>query len=68
MYIIERNHNIRVPGFASDDTRISLSQTAIVPAAAAGGAAKKGTQSNQITQRQQRLAQVQQVKREAKLL
>ena len=64
----ERNHNIRIPGFASDDTRISLSQTAIAPAATSGGTNKKGTQSNQITQRQQRLAQVQQAKREAKLL
>lgn len=65
---LERNHNIRIPGFASDDTRISLSQTAIAPAATGGGANKKGTQSSQVTQRQQRLAQVQQAKREAKLL
>ena len=27
----ERNHNIRIPGFASDEARISLSQTAIAP-------------------------------------
>ena len=65
---LERNHNIRIPGFASDDTRISMSQTAIAPATQPGGTTKKGTQSAQVTTRQQRIQQVQQAKRDAKLL
>nr|GAT54614.1 transcription initiation factor TFIID subunit 12 [Mycena chlorophos] len=66
---LERNHNIRIPGFAADDTRISLSQSSITPAAApAGPAAKKATGGTHMTLRSQRLAQVQQAKREAKLM
>ncbi|KAL5528187.1 hypothetical protein ACEPAF_7323 [Sanghuangporus sanghuang] len=34
---LERNHNIRIPGFASDETRISISQSAIAPATGAAG-------------------------------
>ena len=64
----ERNHNIRIPGFASDETRISLSQTAVAPAVPALGATKKGTTSSQVTLRSHRLAQVAQAKREAKLM
>ncbi|KAI8992981.1 transcription initiation factor TFIID subunit A-domain-containing protein [Trametes punicea] len=63
---LERNHNIRIPGFASDEARISLSQAAIAPAAA--GAAKKGAQSTQMTLRSHRLSQVQFAKKEAKLM
>ncbi|KAL7281656.1 hypothetical protein ACG7TL_004973 [Trametes sanguinea] len=62
----ERNHNIRIPGFASDEARISLSQAAIAPAA--GTAAKKGAQSTQMTLRSHRLSQVQFAKKEAKLM
>ncbi|KLO14257.1 hypothetical protein SCHPADRAFT_851278 [Schizopora paradoxa] len=68
---LERNHNIRVPGFASDETRISMSQTAVAPIAGApggGGSGKKGAQTGNTTLRAQRLAQVAQAKREAKLM
>ena len=64
---IERNHNIRIPGFASDEARISLSQAAIAPAAGVG-TAKKGAQSTQMTLRSHRLSQVQFAKKEAKLM
>ena len=70
---LERNHNIRIPGFQSDETRLSMSQTTITPAppptTGAGGAKKGGGQAtHSMTLRSQRLAQVQQAKRESKLL
>ncbi|KAI0373991.1 hypothetical protein BV20DRAFT_936496 [Pilatotrama ljubarskyi] len=65
---LERNHNIRIPGFASDEARISLSQAAIAPAAAAAGTGKKGAQNAQMTLRSHRLSQVQFAKKEAKLM
>ncbi|PCH36152.1 hypothetical protein WOLCODRAFT_126785 [Wolfiporia cocos MD-104 SS10] len=67
---LERNHNIRIPGFASDETRISLSQTGTAPAAAAAAATSKkgGTQGTQGSNRAARLAQVQMAKKEAKLI
>ncbi|EPQ56944.1 hypothetical protein GLOTRDRAFT_73406 [Gloeophyllum trabeum ATCC 11539] len=71
---LERNHNIRIPGFSSDETRIALSQTNLpvpTPAVPSGAAAgKKGaTQGNaHMTLRSHRLAQVGQAKREAKLI
>ncbi|KAJ7096491.1 transcription initiation factor TFIID subunit A-domain-containing protein [Mycena crocata] len=65
---LERNHNIRIPGFASDDTRISLSQSSILPAAAPTAAPKKTAQGTHMTLRSQRLAQVAQAKRESKLM
>lgn len=68
LLFIERNHNIRIPGFSSDETRLSLSQTAIGPAAAPAVAGKKAAQGTHMTLRSQRLAQVQQAKREAKLM
>ncbi|KDQ57396.1 hypothetical protein JAAARDRAFT_78605 [Jaapia argillacea MUCL 33604] len=68
---LERNHNIRIPGFSTDETRLSLSQTTlpvITPSAPSGPAGKKGAQgSAQMTLRSHRLAQVAQTKREAKL-
>ncbi|XP_006456779.1 hypothetical protein AGABI2DRAFT_78470 [Agaricus bisporus var. bisporus H97] len=64
---LERNHNIRIPGFASDDARMSLSQSTLAPSAPAAPS-KKGTQGPHMTLRAQRLAQVQQAKREAKLM
>ncbi|PPR02643.1 hypothetical protein CVT24_002126 [Panaeolus cyanescens] len=64
---LERNHNIRIPGFASDETRISLSQSTIVPAYATT-INKKNAQGPHMTLRAQRLAQVQQAKREGKLM
>ncbi|KAF5387747.1 hypothetical protein D9615_000685 [Tricholomella constricta] len=64
---LERNHNIRIPGFASDETRISLSQSSIGPAAPAAGS-KKTAQGTHMTLRSQRLAQVSQSKREGKLM
>ncbi|KAG6841844.1 hypothetical protein C0991_006251 [Blastosporella zonata] len=64
---LERNHNIRIPGFASDETRISLSQSTIGPAAPAATKGKNA-QGTQMTLRSQRLAQVSQSKREAKLM
>ena len=63
----ERNHNIRIPGFASDETRMSLSQPTIAPAVPAA-TAKKTQQVSHMTLRSHRLAQVQQAKREAKLV
>ncbi|GBE80655.1 hypothetical protein SCP_0303730 [Sparassis crispa] len=65
---LERNHNIRIPGFASDETRISLSQTAPAPAAPAAPSTKKGAQTTNMTLRSHRLAQVQLAKKEAKLM
>ncbi|KAK7692499.1 hypothetical protein QCA50_004125 [Cerrena zonata] len=65
---LERNHNIRIPGFASDETRISMSQTAIAPATQTTATNKKGTQTSQTSVRSHRLAQVAQAKREAKLM
>jgi len=65
---LERNHNIRIPGFASDEARISLSQTAVQPAAPTAPATKKGGQNAQMTMRSHRLAQVQMAKKEAKLI
>ncbi|KAG5648776.1 hypothetical protein DXG03_000125 [Asterophora parasitica] len=64
---LERNHNLRIPGFASDETRISLSQSSIGPAAPTAGA-KKTAQGTHMTLRSQRLAQVSQSKREGKLM
>ncbi|KIJ04857.1 hypothetical protein PAXINDRAFT_122587 [Paxillus involutus ATCC 200175] len=64
---LERNHNIRIPGFASDDTRISLSQSSVGPSLPAP-TTKKSAQGTTMTLRSQRLAQVQQAKREAKLI
>lgn len=64
---LERNHNIRIPGFASDDTRLSLSQSTLAPSVPAASG-KKNTQGPHMTLRAQRLAQVQQTKREAKLM
>ncbi|EIN11396.1 hypothetical protein PUNSTDRAFT_131560 [Punctularia strigosozonata HHB-11173 SS5] len=63
---LERNHNIRIPGFASDDTRVSLAQATV--ANAASGPAKKAGQGTHMTLRSHRLAQVQQAKRENKLM
>ncbi|KIJ68128.1 hypothetical protein HYDPIDRAFT_165832 [Hydnomerulius pinastri MD-312] len=64
---LERNHNIRIPGFASDETRISLSQSSVAPAVPAP-TTKKSAQGTSVTLRSQRLAQVQQAKREGKLI
>ncbi|KAH9935726.1 uncharacterized protein B0H18DRAFT_1082409 [Fomitopsis serialis] len=66
---LERNHNIRIPGFASDETRISLSQMTAAPAAPAATANKKGNAQGAVqTPRTQRLSQLQTAKREAKLI
>ncbi|KAF9266326.1 hypothetical protein L218DRAFT_897417 [Marasmius fiardii PR-910] len=64
---LERNHNIRIPGFASDDTRLSLSQSSIAPVTQAPPP-KKNAQGTHMTLRSQRLQQVQHTKREAKLM
>jgi len=64
---LERNHNIRIPGFASDETRISLSQSTVAPTFTAA-TGKKNVQGTHMTLRSQRVAQVQQAKREAKLM
>ena len=67
---VERNHNIRIPGFASDETRLSLSQSTVAPTVPTTNNAKKpgGQQGTQMTLRSHRLAQVAQAKREAKLI
>jgi transcription initiation factor TFIID subunit 12 len=60
----ERNHNIRIPGFAADDMRMSLSaQTGAAPPAA-----KKAGGGMTMTLRSHRLSQVAQAKRDGKLL
>jgi transcription initiation factor TFIID subunit 12 len=64
----ERNHNIRIPGFASDMTPIALSQAGVAPTAQSTQSTKKGAQSTQNSLRAHRLAQVSQAKREAKLM
>ena len=64
----ERNHNIRIPGFASDMTPIALSQAGTVPATQSTQSTKKGAQGTQNSLRAHRLAQVAQAKREAKLM
>ncbi|SRR6266404_2617 len=66
--LIERNHNIRIPGFASDLTPIALSQTGVAPPAQSTQSTKKGAQGAQNSLRAHRLAQVAQAKREAKLM
>ncbi|KAI0032103.1 AFG1-like ATPase-domain-containing protein [Vararia minispora EC-137] len=64
---LERNHNIRIPGFSSDETRVQLAQQVI--ANATGSVNKKGgAQGPQTSVRSHRVAQVQQAKREAKLM
>ncbi|KAJ8518133.1 hypothetical protein ONZ45_g4750 [Pleurotus djamor] len=62
---LERNHNIRIPGFASDETRLSLSQSGVGPTPALNP--KKTAQGTQSSLRNHRIAQVQQAKREAKM-
>jgi transcription initiation factor TFIID subunit 12 len=64
----ERNHNIRIPGFASDMTPIALSQAGTVPATQSTQSTKKGAQGTQNSLRAHRLSQVAQAKREAKLM
>ena len=64
----ERNHNIRIPGFASDMTPIAFSQAGAAPAAQSAQSSKKGAQGTQNSLRAHRLAQVAQAKREAKLM
>ncbi|KAL1743718.1 transcription initiation factor TFIID subunit A-domain-containing protein [Schizophyllum fasciatum] len=63
---LERNHNIRIPGF-SDETRVSLPQSSSAGAQGAN-ALKKGMQGGGMSLRAQRLAQVQAAKRENKLM
>jgi transcription initiation factor TFIID subunit 12 len=65
---LERNHNIRIPGFASDMTPIALSQAGTVPATQSTQSTKKGAQGTQNSLRAHRLSQVAQAKREAKLM
>lgn len=65
---LERNHNIRIPGFSSDVTPIALSQTGVAPPIQNTQGTKKGAQGAQNSLRAHRLAQVAQAKREAKLL
>ena len=64
----ERNHNIRIPGFASDMTPIALSQAGVAPTTQSAQSTKKGAQGTQNSLRAHRLAQVAQAKREAKLM
>ncbi|KAJ3990470.1 transcription initiation factor TFIID subunit A-domain-containing protein [Lentinula detonsa] len=73
---LERNHNIRIPGFASDDTRIALSSSSLAPyggaAATGGGSGRKsqaaGAAAAGAGLRSQRLNQVAQAKRDGKLI
>ncbi|KAH7108377.1 transcription initiation factor TFIID subunit A-domain-containing protein [Auriculariales sp. MPI-PUGE-AT-0066] len=63
---LERNHNIRIPGFASDETRMAISQSAAP--SGLGGTAANRRNNMQMTLRSARLNAVQMVKRDAKLL
>ncbi|KAJ7632923.1 transcription initiation factor TFIID subunit A-domain-containing protein [Roridomyces roridus] len=65
---LERNHNIRIPGFASDDTRYLTLAILHPPRCRTAPAPKKTTTGTHMTLRSQRLAQVQQAKRESKLM
>ncbi|KAJ4476751.1 transcription initiation factor TFIID subunit A-domain-containing protein [Lentinula aciculospora] len=72
---LERNHNIRIPGFSSDDTRIALSSSSLAPyggAAPTGGSGRKlqasGAAAAVSGLRNQRLNQVAQAKRDGKLI
>ncbi|KAJ3759579.1 transcription initiation factor TFIID subunit A-domain-containing protein [Lentinula raphanica] len=72
---LERNHNIRIPGFASDDTRIALSSSSLAPyggTTAGSGSGRKGQATGAAASgaglRNQRLNQVAQAKRDGKLI
>ncbi|KIK71265.1 hypothetical protein GYMLUDRAFT_324106 [Collybiopsis luxurians FD-317 M1] len=67
---LERNHNIRIPGFASDDTRIALSSSSLAPYGGVGGVGKKAAAAPAAGAgaRSQRLNQVAQAKRDGKLI
>ncbi|TFL02533.1 transcription initiation factor TFIID subunit A-domain-containing protein [Pterulicium gracile] len=65
---LERNHNIRIPGFSSDDTRVSLAQPTIAPPVNAASSKKGAGGGTHMTLRSHRQAQVQQAKREGKLV
>jgi transcription initiation factor TFIID subunit 12 len=62
----ERNHNIRIPGFASDMTSIALTQAGAAHTTQSAQSTKKGAEGTQNSFRAHRLAQVAQAKREAK--
>jgi hypothetical protein len=47
----ERNHNIRIPGFASDMTPIALAQEGAAPATQSAQSTKKGAQGTQKDER-----------------
>lgn len=65
--VTERNHNIRIPGFASDETRMSTSQSSM-PIAGGSSAAAGRRGGMTMTLRSARLNAVQAAKRDAKLL
>ncbi|KZV95052.1 hypothetical protein EXIGLDRAFT_492891 [Exidia glandulosa HHB12029] len=65
---LERNHNIRIPGFASDETRMSISQTGGGVPAGAGASAAGRRAGMTMTLRSARMNAVQAAKRDAKLL
>jgi len=65
---LERNHNIRIPGFASDETRLSINQSAMLPQNTAVSNAKKGGAGTHMTLRSSRLNAVSQAKRDNKLM
>ncbi|KAN0123465.1 Transcription initiation factor TFIID subunit A domain containing protein [Russula decolorans] len=53
---VERNHNIGIPGFASDMTPIALSQAGPAPTTRSAQSTKKGAQGTQNLLRAHRLA------------
>ncbi|KAH8830273.1 transcription initiation factor TFIID subunit A-domain-containing protein [Flagelloscypha sp. PMI_526] len=63
---LERNHNIRIPGFSDGDSRISLASAVPTPSAAAQASNRRGAATSGMTLRSQRLAQVQADKRQGK--
>ena len=64
----KRNQNIRIPGFAPDMTPITLYQVSTVPSTQSAQSTKNGAQGTQNSLRAHHLAQVAQVKWEAKLI
>jgi transcription initiation factor TFIID subunit 12 len=70
MPFLERNHSIRVPGFASDETRLQFAQSGTTAASATvtKKAVTSNAQDNSSSNHANRAQQVQQAKRETKLM
>jgi len=67
---LERNHNIRIPGFASDDSSLALSQASVAPIMGANSKKASGNAAagTAVPLRTHRLNQVASAKRDGKLI